>query len=103
MPEYGPSLEDYQPSWMEDGGGIGSGTGGDLSSETSYGENDVTSARSWDMLVWSQQNQESADISGGRENCTPPGSPDTGIRYVKTTAWDGSKWVCEWFPTTSCS
>ncbi len=103
MPEYGPSLDEFNPSWMEDGGGVSGGSerGDTLESNTSYDLNSVTDASAYDMSVWSRQNQEPPDVPN--KGCTPAGSPDTSKVYVKTTSYNGTKWVCDWTETTTCS
>ncbi len=71
MADYGPDTGDFNPSWMEDGGGLSGG------SETDFGlDNDqsyisprgtVVSAPAWDTTTTSNQNQSPKDGTGGGE------------------------------------
>ncbi len=68
MPEYGPDINDFSPSWMEDGGGLSGGSESDpnLDYEQSYlvGKGTI-SAASWETETTSRQNQTPPDTNGG--------------------------------------
>lgn len=91
--DQGPNLGDFNPSWMEDGGGI-------------YGEQtepDFSNNQVWDTNAWSRQNPDQDSSPNPAADCIPDGSPDTSKIYVRATHYVGGKWVCYWLETTTCS
>ncbi len=103
MPEYGPDINDFSPSWMEDGGGLSGGSESDpnLDYEQSYLISKGTiSAASWETEVTSRQNQSPDDIRPGSGGCMADAGdpPDTGTWILGSI--DGT---CQWIDTTTCS
>ena len=70
---------------MEDGLGVGD----------EQGEVNLDDNTQWDTTAWSRQNDAPEDFSPG-EDCTPPGSPDTTMQYVRVTKYVDGAWVCSW-------
>lgn len=90
--DQGPNVSDFNPSWMEDGGGISG----------EQGEPNFDSNTGWDTNAWSRQNDSPEDFSpAGSNDCEPP-SADTSKIYVKATHYVDGKWTCYWLETTTC-
>ncbi len=86
----GPNLNEFNPSWIEDGLGI-SGEQPDVSFDNQF---------QWDTTAWSRENaQEEEQPPHG--DCTPT-SPDTSKIYVKATHYVDGHWQCYWLDTTTC-
>ncbi len=95
-----PSINDFEPSWMDDGGGLSGGaeTSPDFEFEQSYLLHGSTvSAASWETQTTSRQNQSPEDTSPAR-GCIPASPPDTG-----TWVWGTVDGECQWIDTTACS
>ncbi len=88
----GPTMSEFNPSWMEDGGGI---TG-------EQGEPSFDSNAAWDTNAWSRQNMDQGDPFSPSTECIPEGSPDTSKIYVKATHFVDGQWTCYWLETTIC-
>lgn len=80
--EYGPNLSDFNPSWMEDGGGI---TG-------EQGEPNFDSNAAWDTRAWSRVEDQPEGNSGSP--CGP--ESDTTKLYVYVKKYVDGQWVCSW-------
>ncbi len=88
----GPTLNEFNPSWMEDGGGI---TG-------EQGEPNFDSNQGWDTNAWSRENYAGEDFSpaGGAGGCmSDAGDPPAMGTYVLGSI-DG---VCQWIGKTDCT
>ncbi len=100
MPNYGPDVNDYNPSWMEDGGGLSGGSESDpnLDNYQSYLLRGTTvSAASWDTQTTSAQNQSPEDNRAG-PGCDPGAPPSTGTWIFGVVGGE-----CQWINTTECS
>ncbi len=84
-----PNVSDFNPSWMEDGGGI-------IGEQT---EPDFSSNQAWDTNAWSRQNDGPQDDTGV-SNCTP--GDDTSKSYVQVKQYVDGHWKCIWTETTTC-
>ncbi len=84
----GPILNEFNPSWMEDGGGI---TG-----EQNYP--DFSDNLQWDTNAWSRV-QDDQDVFGSAGCLSQAGSPPE-MGTVVLGSVDG---VCQWIDTTTCS
>ncbi len=95
-------IDDYQPSWMEDGGGVSGGSEYDpeVDYEQSYPRGSTIHAAEWDTTVTSRQNQTGDDPND--KHCKPPGA-DTSKIYVSATHYVDGKWKCYWIETTDCA
>ncbi len=94
-----PSINDFEPSWMEDRGGLSGGAESDPYDdfEQSYLLHGQTvSAASWETQTTSRQNQN--DDTRPAAGCIPSSPPDTG-----TSVWGSVDGVCQWIDTTDCS
>ncbi len=86
--EYGPNLNEFSPSWMEDGGGI-SGEQNDP---------DFSDNLQWDTTAWSRV-EDQPEGSGGTGGCiSQAGSPPASGTWVLGSV-DGT---CQWIDTTAC-
>ncbi len=98
MPDYGPDVNDFNPSWMEDGGGLSGGSESDPQSdyEQSYliGKGTVSAAE-WETQTTSRQNQTPPDSPPNA--CIPSSPPDSG-----TVVWGAIDGECQWIDTTTC-
>ncbi len=83
----GPTLTEFNPSWLEDGGGV-IGEQSDSSFDNQL---------QWDTTAWSRDNQQQSDASGAGP-CTPSAPPGSG-----THIWGSVGGVCQWIDTTTCS
>ncbi len=83
----GPNLNEFNPSWIEDGGGI-IGEQSDSSFDNQL---------QWDTTAWSRDNQQQSDASGAGP-CNPSAPPASG-----THIWGSIGGVCQWIDTTTCS
>ncbi len=87
----GPNLNEFNPSWMEDGGGV-IGEQSDVSFDNQL---------QWDTNAWSRDNAQGVE-QPPHGDCAPP-SGDTSKIYVKATHYVGGQWTCYWLETTTCS
>jgi hypothetical protein len=85
MPNGDDDLGGFNPSWMEDGIGIGQ--------PEDYLDEDV---RDWDTFAWSRIQQEQDEVAGA--GACDPGPPPTTGTFVMGVI-DGT---CQWIDTTSC-
>ncbi len=85
----GPVMSEFNPSWMEDGGGI----------IGEQGEPSFDSNAAWDTNAWSRQNEDQGDAFAN--TCTP--EANEAMIYVYTKRFTDGNWVCEWTETTTCS
>ena len=86
-----PNVDEFDPSWMGDGGGIqGEQTDPDWSEDAQ-----------WDTRATSEDNIIPEDFTGANGDCEPP-SGDTSKIYVRATHYVGGHWVCYWLETTTC-
>ncbi len=96
-----PNINDFEPSWMGDRGGISGGaeSDSDLDFEQSYLLHGTTvSQASWETQTTSRQNQSPPDTTPGGTGCIPTSPPDGG-----TWVWGSDGGVCQWIDTTDCS
>ncbi len=103
----GPNLSDFEPSWSQDGYGLsGDQNNPDFSDGTTWdiyaGTIDQQSGDSWSTKVTSRQNQAPEDFISGAA-CNPGEGSDTSKVYIRSTSWNGMKWVCGWTETTTCA
>ncbi len=84
----GPTMNEFNPSWMEDGGGI-SGEQNDP---------DFSDNMQWDTNAWSRV-EDNPDEFGGGGCISAAGSPPGSGTYVLGSV-DG---VCQWINTTTCA
>ncbi len=115
MPDYGPSIDEFNPSWMESGGINGNSNAG--ADSTSYPEDTAWSkgalgndsiakiritpygsqtASGWDTSPWSRSNEAPGNVIS--PPCNPGAPPDSGTWIFG--AIDGE---CQWIDTTTCS
>ncbi len=85
------NLSNFEPSWMEDGLGVGD----------EQGEVNADDNTQWDTTAWSRQNDSPEDfINGPPTGClTDAGAPPDMGTYVLGSV-DGT---CQWIDTTTCS
>ena len=90
MADEDASLDNFQPSWMEDGYGIAG----------PQSENIQEDVADWDTNIWSENSQANEDFTGARaDDCmTAAGAPPGTGTYVLGSI-DG---VCQWINTTTC-
>lgn len=94
-----PGLDDYQPSWMDDGGGISGGAESDPYDDFDQSyllHGQTVSAASWETQTTSRQNQN--DDSPAPRGCLPDSPPSSG-----TSVWGAVDGVCQWIDTTTCA
>lgn len=100
--EQGPTLGDFQPSWMRDGD-LSGGSERDPNFDY-YQSYDLTGntvgASGWDVNVRSRQN-DNPEVPPPGVGCVPP-SADTSKIYVYATHYVDGKWKCYWLETTEC-
>ncbi len=82
----GPNLNEFNPSWLEDGGGV-------IGEQSDSG---FDNQLQWDTTAWSRDNQQQSDASGAGP-CTPSAPPASG-----THVWGTIAGVCQWIDTTTC-
>lgn len=85
----GPDLEDFNPSFLEDGLGI-------IGEQPDSVEEDL---QEWDMNAWSDNSQANEDFIGAGGGCLadagPP--PATGTSVLGSVGG-----TCQWISTTTC-
>jgi hypothetical protein len=86
MPNGDDDLSGFNPSWMEDGIGIGQ--------PEYYTDDDDTP---WNTLAWSEDNLGPPDEAPAPGACNPGAPPTTGTFVMGVV--DGT---CQWIDTTQC-
>lgn len=91
MPNGDFTIDDFQPSWMEDGYGI-SGPQGDAPDEQII---------QWDIDAWTDDSKQAEDFIGASaESCMAnAGDPPESGTWILGSI-DGT---CQWIDTTDCS
>ena len=99
MPDYEPNLGEYEPSWIQDGGGISGGSERDvdLGSSTSWDLSGITiDTQGYDLWATTDHRLGGDDV-GGRGQCSPTAPPGSG-----TYVWGSIDGACQWISTTEC-
>ncbi len=89
--DQGPTLGDFNPSWMQTGGI----SGDSQVYEAPFDQDDAE----WDTNAWTRDQQDIGEVrSGGACGA----ESDESKTYVQVKKFVGGEWTCSWEPATTC-